>query len=144
MPLVLTRAVLFLLALLGLGIATYFTGVAYRLIPPDARFIPRVCRLGEDTCRKVVDTPRARVFGLPNSLLGMLYYLALMALAAAGGADEKLELAYRLVAWGTVALGVFLTYSLLFITRVPCVLCFTSHALNLVIAIILTWVWRGH
>jgi len=135
------RALIFLLALLGLAIATYFTGVAYRLIPPDTRYIPRVCRLGEDTCRKVVDTPRARVFGVPNSLLGMIYYVALMALAVAGTAPPWLDLAYRLVAWGTVALGVFLTYSLLFITRVPCVLCFTSHALNLVIAIILTWAW---
>jgi hypothetical protein len=43
------------------------------------------------------------------------------------------------VAWGTVALGVFLTTSLLFITRVPCVLCFTSHALNLMLAVLLTW-----
>jgi uncharacterized membrane protein len=135
------RALIFLLALLGLAISTYFTGVAYRLISPDTRYIPRVCRLGEDTCAKVVDTPRARVLGMPNSLLGMLYYVALMALAVAGTAPPWVELAYRLVAWGTVALGVFLTWSLLFITRVRCVLCFTSHALNLLIAVLMTWVW---
>ncbi len=137
----LIRVLLVILAALGLAISTYFTGVSYRWIPPDVRWIPRVCRLGEDTCRKVVDTPRARVFGVPNSLLGMLYYLALMVLAAigTGSLPAWIPAAYRAVAWGTVVLGLFLTYSLLFITRVPCVLCFTSHVLNAVIAIILTW-----
>ena len=37
----------------------------------------------------------------------------------------------------TVLLGLFLTYSLLFLTRVPCVLCFTSHAINVVIFVLL-------
>lgn len=31
----------------------------------------------------------------------------------------------------TVALGLFLTYSLLFVLRVRCVLCLTSHLVNL-------------
>ena len=35
--------------------------------------------MGEQTCASIVFTPRARVFGLPNSLLGQVFYLALVA-----------------------------------------------------------------
>jgi tRNA(Arg) A34 adenosine deaminase TadA len=39
-----------------------------------------------------------------------------------------------------VALGAYLSFSLLFVTRVPCVLCFAAHAINLAIALL---VWFG-
>lgn len=139
------RALLLVLALAGLAIAAYFTGVSYRLIAPDAFFIPRRCRLGEATCARVLDTPRARVFGVPNSLLGMAYYLAVIGLAIAGGPGRVpgwMCIAYQAVSLGTVALGVYLSWSLLFLTRVPCVLCFSAHAINLAIALLL-WLGTG-
>jgi uncharacterized membrane protein len=142
------RALLFLLALLalaGLAIAGYFTGVSYRLIAPDTPFIPRRCRLGAATCARVLDSPQARVFGLPNSLLGMAYYAAVIGLVLAGGpgaASGPLLLGFRLVALGTVALGAYLSASLLFITRVPCILCFTAHGINLAIALLM-WLGAG-
>ena len=37
----------------------------------------------------------------------------------------------------TVGLGLYLSYSLLFITRVRCPLCFTSHGLNAAIFVLL-------
>jgi uncharacterized membrane protein len=134
------RAFLFILAAAGLAIAALFTGVSYRLIAPDAAFLPRLCRLGEATCARVLDSPHARDFGVPNSLLGMAYYLAVIGFAIAGGAPGWLMTGYRLVALGTVAFGAYLSYSLLFVTRVPCVLCFTAHAINLGIALL---VWFG-
>ena len=42
------------------------------------------------------------------------------------------------VAWGTVGLGLYLAYRLLFVLRVPCVLCLTAHGLNLAIALLVT------
>lgn len=130
-----------LLALVGLAISSYFTAVAYRWIRPDAAWVPRVCRLDEGTCASVVHTPRARVLGVPNSVLGQLYYLALIAGVASGwlwvGPWRQLAL---LAAAMTVLLGAYLTYSLLYVTRVPCRLCFTSHALNAVLALVL---WLG-
>ena len=73
-----------LLAAVGLTIASYFTAVAYRWMKPDVRWIPSFCRLEERTCASVVFTPSARVFGPPNSLLGQVFYAALLAGAAAG------------------------------------------------------------
>ena len=122
------------LAAAGLLISSYFTAVAYRWMRPDARWIPAFCRLGEATCASIVFTPDARVFGVPNSLLGQIYYAALLAGAPAGALDAPWPRAAWLAAsLVTVGLGAYLTWSLVFVTRVACVLCFASHAINAVI-----------
>ena len=127
-----------LLSAISFLIATYFTAVAYHWIDPEAAWIPSFCRMGERTCSSIVFTPRARVLGLPNSVLGQIFYLALMA-GIMGDFIFSLPLFYFYLAGSllTVVLGVYLTYSLLFLTRVPCKLCFTSHGINLVIFILL-------
>ena len=128
------------LCLVGFGISSYFSGVAYNWVKPDTRWIPAVCRMGEQTCATIVFTPRARVFGVPNSVLGQLFYTTLATVAGADGLDEP---GIRLVLFGvsgvTVVLGAYLTYSLLFVTPVNCVLCFTSHAINLILFVVLLW-----
>jgi uncharacterized membrane protein len=132
------RIALALLALTGLWLAIYFTGVTYRWLRPDVRWIPPVCRLKEETCSRIIDTPEARVFGLPNSLLGIGYYLAILGALVLGPLPPVGRAVAAAVAWGTVGLGLYLAYRLIFVLRVPCVLCFTAHALNLVIALLVT------
>ncbi len=120
------------LCLVGLIISSYFTGVAYHWVRPDTRWIPPVCRMGEETCATIVFTPQARVFGPPNSVLGFLFYATLATAAITGGLDERLIHFALLGASGvTVALACYLSYWLLFVARVTCVLCFTSHTINL-------------
>ena len=116
----------------GVLISGYFTGVTFRWVDPKTRWIPPVCRMGEDTCAFVVVTPQARIFGPPNAVLGLLFYVVL-AVAAMGGGLEQAPVRWVLLAASgvTVALGLFLTYSLLFVLRVRCVLCLTSHLVNL-------------
>ncbi len=133
------QLVLFVAALAGLAVSSYFTGVSYGLLPADWRVIPRVCRLEARTCRQILDTREARVFGVPNSAVGMAYYLVLGLAAALGDRLPAPWPALLLAAaWGTVALGGYLTYRLLAVLRVPCPLCLFSHALNLGIALLLT------
>ena len=123
-----------LLAAVGLAIASYFTAVAYRWTDPDVRWVPTFCRLEERTCATVVFTPSARVFGPPNSLLGQVFYTAVLAGAVAGRlADPGLWPLYCAASLVTVGLGVYLSYALLFVLRVPCPLCFASHGINAVI-----------
>lgn len=117
-----------LLSFLGLWISVYFTGVYYGWFPPDVSWVPRVCQLEERSCIEVLKTPRAKIFGVPNSAFGIVIYLYLLAdlfffpplpgLALTGAA---------------LARSVYLAYSLLFITKIPCRLCFTSHAINLML-----------
>ncbi|HEY3130889.1 MAG TPA: vitamin K epoxide reductase family protein [Acidobacteriota bacterium] len=133
-----------LLAVIGFFISTYFTAIAYRWMDPEARYIPKFCQMGKETCASIVFTPRARVFGVPNSLLGQFYYLGLLLGLLSGYLWQTpfvwIAIGASLV---TVALGIYLTYSLLFLTRVPCKLCFTSHAINAVIFVLLVSRMRG-
>jgi uncharacterized membrane protein len=122
------------LSLVGLVISSHFTAIAYRWIRADEKWLPSFCHLGEKTCASIVFTPRARVFGLPNSVLGQVFYAGLIVGTLTGILDIPLVFGLCLAASiVTVGLGLYLTYSLLFITRVPCKLCFTSHGINLAI-----------
>lgn len=134
-------AAIVLLAAAGFVIASYFTAVAWRWMAPDARWIPAVCRLEERTCASVIFTPSARVFGPPNSLLGQIYYAALLVATPLGLLADpwawRLLVAASLV---TVALGIYLSYALLAILRVPCPLCFAAHGINaLVCGLLVCW-----
>jgi uncharacterized membrane protein len=85
---------------------------------------------GELTEPSVVQTRRARlVGGVPNALLGAIYYPALgVAIWLATSHLTLVLLAVPVLA--AAAVSVVLAYSLLFITRMPCVYCWTSHAIN--------------
>jgi uncharacterized membrane protein len=122
----------------GFVIATYFTLVFFGVLPPDWRFIPGFCRMRGDACRLVLRDRDGSLFGLPNSVLGMMYYLPLLYIGLKGPV-EPLTQKMMLVSWLTVAVGLYLTYSLLVRLKVVCPLCLVSHLLNLLIAGLLTF-----
>ena len=119
-----------LLAIIGLSIA-------YHWVRPDATWIPTLCRMDETTCASIVFTDQARVFGLPNSVLGQLYYLIVLAGVALGAVEGALLYGLLVASTVTVGLALYLSYSLLFILRVPCTLCFTAHGLNVILCVLL-------
>ncbi len=86
----------------------------------------------------VVQTPRARLFGgLPNAALGACYYPALgLAIWLAGDRTEFTVL--FLAALFAAGVSAVLAYSLLFVTKMPCVYCWTSHAINWALALCVT------
>jgi uncharacterized membrane protein len=137
------------LAAVGLYIAAYFTLVYYDVLEANTRLMPRVCRLEKRTCQTVLSTRFARVFGVPNSLLGVAYYIVVIVLVStgwirAGGGvfigsiGVEIGVAVLIVAWFTVLLAAFLAYSLFFIIKVPCPLCLAAHTINLALAVLLT------
>lgn len=130
----------FAIALVAVGfyISAYFTLVYYGILAASTKLMPNVCRLEERTCQTVLTTKYARVFGVPNSLLGVLYYLAVVFVLLAGWTTGPIATATLVVAWFTVALGIFLAYSLFFIIKIPCPLCLTGHSINLILALLLT------
>ena len=126
------------LSALGFVISSYVTGVAFRWVPPDTRWGPPVCRMEEQTCALVVFTPQARLFGPPNSLLGQAFYMALPLAVLAGALDlDWARLAIQTISLATVILGLYLTYALLFLNRVHCVLCYISHVINTALFVLL-------
>lgn len=120
-----------MLSLVGFAISSYFTAISYRWIQADEKWIPKFCRMKEQTCASIVFTPKARIFGIPNSLLGQAFYSLLITSVFLGYITHPMIFLLLFSAsLTTVALGGYLSYSLLFITRIPCTLCFTSHMIN--------------
>ena len=93
---------------------------------------------GEIRGSSVVKTARARLFfGVPNSLLGLLYYPA-VALAVWLVHAPLAATVLLLVVFFAAATSVALGYSLLFVTRLACPYCWTSHAVNWVLLLLCT------
>lgn len=91
---------------------------------------------GQLTEPSVVLTPRARLVGVPNALLGVLFYLGLA--VAVPFLHYPLVHAVALAASVVAAAAsVVLAYSLLFVTRMPCVFCWTSHVINWIVLAVL-------
>jgi uncharacterized membrane protein len=90
---------------------------------------------GELAEPSVVQTPRARLFGgVPNAWIGAWYYPALgVAIWLAAGRSELVVL--FVAALTAAGVSVVLAYSLLFVTRMPCVYCWTSHIVNWTLAV---------
>ena len=124
---------LYLLSATGLLISLYFLLVYYKFIPPNAAYIPRFCRLDERTCETILHTPYARLLGIPNFYPGIIFYILVIVFSSDSGAIHTL----LGLSGVTVLAGMYLSYALLFKLKVPCVLCFTSHGLNVAIFVLL-------
>lgn len=83
----------------------------------------------------VVQTPRARLLaGIPNAAFGVAYYPLLG--VGVWIATQPWEAAILcLAALLAAAMSVALAYSLLFVTRMSCPYCWTSHIVNAALAI---------
>jgi uncharacterized membrane protein len=142
------------LSLVGLGDAFYFT-LAYYGRVENARWVPEIfCAREGSSCVSVVKTEYARVFGWPNSLFGMGYYLVLIGwtfippdwLAAADLKASALTFLLRFLLTAasavTVVLGGYLVYALREKLHTDCPLCYLAHVINaiLLVLVILT-VW---
>ena len=130
---------LVVLSFVGMLISVYFTLVIYHIMKPDARIVPLICRMEEGACFAIIDTRDARVFGVPNAFLGILYYLSVIVFVTMFQSDSE-SILYQVVvsiSAGTVILGAYLTYALLLKLRTPCPLCFIGHGINLGIFLLL-------
>jgi uncharacterized membrane protein len=148
------RVLVVVLSLAGLVISLYFTLAYYGRIR-KARWVPEIlCAREGSSCVTVVQTPSARVFGLPNSLLGIIYYIALILCV---GEDwlPPVDVQYRdsYLVFGpaaiflpfsaaTVLLGFYLIYALRRKLHINCPLCYTAHAINAAILVLLLFLAR--
>lgn len=129
---------LLLFAVPGLLIAAWFTLVTYGILPPDARLVPSVCRMDESSCASILHTKEARVLRVaPNALFGLFWYAAVLSLLLFHH-PPLLDLLATGAAWAVVGLSAWLAWTLRFRLKTHCPLCYTSHLLNLAIAITLT------
>ncbi|PZR58299.1 MAG: hypothetical protein DLM50_04080 [Candidatus Meridianibacter frigidus] len=100
-------------------------------------FMLRKARLGAQgqlAEPSVVQRPAARLFfGVSNAAFGIAFYVISAALIWIGTPWATPAL---LIAVGLAALtSVYLAYSLLFVTRMPCPFCWTGHFVNWLLAL---------
>ena len=91
-------------------------------------------------CRSVFQTRHARALGLPNGVVGVVYYLIVIGLAIANavGAPPVIVDGAAMLALIAAAFSIYLTYLLIFRLRMSCRICHTGNAINVVLAIL--WV----
>ncbi len=145
------RLCIVLLSLAGLADALYFTLAYYGRIR-RARWVPEIlCAREGSSCVTVVRTPYAHVFGVPNSLLGLVYYVLLMVwimfvpryvsiLGHVLRPFEALGLLLLGASLSTVALGFYLIHALRRVLHTHCVLCYGAHAINIILFVLLIFV----
>jgi uncharacterized membrane protein len=94
---------------------------------------------GEVKGPSVVKSPRAKLFaGLPNALFGVLYYAGVLAVTWLAHARIFFILAETAAVFAA-GTSIYLAYSLLFVTKRECPYCWTAHAVNWSLALILPW-----
>jgi len=149
------RALVVLLSLAGLADALYFT-LAYYGRVKKARWVPQIlCAREGSSCVTVLQTPYARVFGVPNSLLGIIYYVLLIVWGLGSSWPD-----FWFVGWNrslvdfsffdflilasiiTMGLGFYLIYALRRKLHVDCPLCYTAHAINAALLVLLVLLAR--
>ncbi len=91
----------------------------------------------------VVQRPAARLYGgVPNALLGSIYYPAL-AVATWFAHGHVVSLIVLTIVAFAAATSAVLAYSLLFITKRPCPYCWTAHAVNWLLLVTILLVQNG-
>jgi uncharacterized membrane protein len=143
------RGAVIALSLVGLADALYFTFAYYGRVR-KSRWVPEVlCAREESSCVTVVRTPYGSVFGVPNSLLGIIYYSLLLLWALAWQSAHitiqinmtsyLITFTGLLIAAGavTVVLGFYLIFALRRILHTDCPFCYVAHAINLALLVLL-------
>jgi len=103
----------------------------YRVLPAWLTG-PEVCLMEDGGCAVLFRSPRSRLLGVPNALLGVTLY-ALLAIGLAFHWPPLLLFAMTLPA---VAMSAFLGYSLIS-RNLQCRICWTGHMANAVLAVLL-------
>jgi len=142
------RLFIVLLSLGGLADALYFTLAYYGRIR-KARWVPEIfCAREDSNCVTVARTSYARVFGVPNSLLGVFYYVLLAVwigfvprhVSISGQVlrpFETLGLLLLGVSISSVVLGFYLIHALRRVLHTHCPLCYAAHAINILLFVLL-------
>ena len=122
-----------ILSIAGMLISLYFAMSARGPTSTLERFMPEFCRIGPERCKRLLETPQARLFGMPNYFLGIFFYIGLIGSAVLDSLWRQLHVFLFLGSIMTVPTGLYLSYMLVFRLRIPCVLCLTSHIINILI-----------
>jgi uncharacterized membrane protein len=124
------RIAMLVLAVVGLGLASYLTYVHYSGIKP-------ACSLG-GSCEKVQTSAYSHLAGVPVALMGLIGYISILILLLA---PETEKTRFATVAVTTVGFGfsAYLTYRELFSIHAICEWCVSSAVIMTVLVVLAAW-----
>src|SRR5271155_4292708 len=124
------RLIMTVLALVGLGVASYLTYIHYAGINP-------VCTLG-GSCLKVQTSAYSKLAGVPVALMGLIGYTAIMAslLAPENETTRFATVTFTVIGFGFSA---YLTYRELFSIHAICEWCVSSAVIMTVLMCLAVW-----
>jgi uncharacterized membrane protein len=124
------RIAMIVLAVIGLGIASYLTYVHYAGIKP-------ACTAGE-SCTKVQTSIYSKLAGVPVALMGLIGYIAILAslLVRETETSRFATLIFTLAGFGFSA---YLTYRELFSIHAVCEWCATSAGIMTILMLFSIW-----
>jgi uncharacterized membrane protein len=93
---------------------------------------PQICRLEHGGCAVLFRSPRARLLGVPNALLGLLLYVLL----GVGLWRHWPPMVLFVLTVPAVAMSAFLGYSLI-VNKRECRICWAGHTANAVLFVLL-------
>lgn len=106
---------------------------------------PLVCHIDHGGCNVVVNSKYSRMFGIPNEVIGILYYggvVALGILALAGVrllSDPFFLLSFLVVAAGSVLFSLMLIFVQAFLLKSWCEYCLVSAVSSIAIFLLAVW-----
>ena len=124
------RIAIAVLALAGVGIATYLTFVHYADVKP-------FCVAGAGNCQKVQTSDYAELAGIPVAVLGVIGYVLILGSLFVPG--ENGVFAGAILALSGFAFSVYLTYRELFTIDAICQYCVGSAVLMTALAALTVW-----
>jgi uncharacterized membrane protein len=123
--------ILWFATVLGFGSAAIALYGRYRTLPAFLTG-PNICRLEDNGCQALFRTKNAALLGIPNSALGVLYYPLL-------GACLLFHWPFPLL-FGAASFALVMTLALAWILirdHLECRVCWTGHACNTLIWLVL-------
>lgn len=123
------RIAMIVLAIVGVGLASYLTYVHYAGIRP-------ACTAGE-SCAKVQTSIYSELAGVPVALMGLIGYIAILGSLLAPG-SEQTRFATVVLTLGGFAFSAYLTYRELFSIHAICEWCVSSASIMTLLAILAT------
>ncbi len=132
------QVLLVILSVAGIGISLPFLLVQSGLMVPSSQLLPPFCRLDDQTCGRVLSHSDARILGIPNYILGILYYICVLTMTL-GMRHPFYQKFIMYSSWVTVAGACYLIYSLYFKVKVTCWLCIAAHVVNILLFVTVTF-----
>jgi uncharacterized membrane protein len=123
-----------LLSIAGLGIATYLTVTHFDKVA-------LVCSdNGAINCAKVTSSPQSVIFGIPVAMLGLAYFVPMIALClpvAWRSADRRVHLARLALSITGVGMIIYLLIAELFLIKAICLWCSGVHVVTFILFVII-------